>query len=298
MPIFISYSHQDSAFVERLAFQLVQKKINVWVDRWELNVGDSLITRIQDAITGASALLVVLSKASVNSAWVQKVVNSGLLRELEERRVIVLPVLIEDCEIPVFLREKVYADFRSSFDDGLRRILESVASVSNANTGRIEDPTYHSDWALDWGSIENRMWFRFTIVEQAQDQPYTVLSVVRILADREATRAYLEMARAGRAEKAHIRITRAVVNAVNSPDDLIFLLEDQFEQTREYSAMDESGTYHVRMSARRLGADTGRDVLYRAGQQLRGVLEHMEDVTAGPAKSSGQGPNGSLLRSV
>jgi hypothetical protein len=286
MPIFISYSHQDSAFVERLAFQLVQNKINVWVDRWELNVGDSLITRIQDAITGASALLVVLSKASVNSAWVKKEINSGLLRELEELRVIVLPVLIEDCEIPIFLREKIYADFRSSFDDGLRRILESVARISNADTGRIEDPTYHSDWAFDWGSVENRMWFRFTIVEQAHGQPYTVLSVVQILADREATRTYLEMARAGRVEEAHIRITRVVVNAVNTPDDLIVLLEDQFEQAREYTAMDESGTYQVRMSARRLGADTGRDVLYRAGQQLRNILQHMEDVTAGQADSS------------
>lgn len=283
MPIFISYSHQDSEFVDRLALQLVQNKVNVWVDRWELNVGDSLLSRIQDAITGASALLVVLSQASISSAWVQKEINSGLLRELEERRVIVLPILIENCQIPVFLREKVYADFRSSFDAGLRRILESTARISNADTGRIEDPTYHSDWALDWGSAENRMWFRFTIVEQAQDQPYTVLSLVRIAADREATRAYIEMARAGRAEEAHTRLTQIVVDTVNTPEDLVFLLEDQFEQYREYTVVDGLGRYYIRVSARRLGADTGRDVLYRAGQQLRNLLQHMEDVTAGPA---------------
>jgi hypothetical protein len=281
MPIFISYSHQDSRFVDKLALQLVQNRISVWVDRWELNVGDSLLSRIQDAITGASALLVVLSQSSVSSAWVQKEINSGLLRELEERRVIVLPVLIEDCEIPVFPREKVYADFRSSFDTGLRRILESVARISNADTGRIEDPTYHSDWAFDWGSIQDRMSFRFTIVEQAQDQPYTVLSLVRIVADREATKAYMETTRTGCVEEAHLRITKVVVDAVNTPDDLVFLLEDQFEQDREYTAMDGSGTYHVRVSARRLGADTGRDVLYRAGQQLRDILQHIEDVTAG-----------------
>jgi TIR domain len=283
MPIFISYSHQDREFVDRLALQLVQNRINVWVDRWELNVGDSLLSRIQDAITGASALLVVLSRASVSSAWVEKEINSGLVRELEEHRVIVLPVLIEDCQIPVFLREKVYADFRSNFDAGLKRILESVARISNAETGRIEDPTYHSDWAFDWGSVEDRVWFRFTIVEQAQDQPYTVLSLVRIVADREATKAYMEMARTGRAEEAHTRVTKVVVDAVNTPNSLVFLLEDQFEQDREYTAADGAGTYYVRVSARRLGADTGRDVLYRAGQQLLNVLQHMEDVTAGPA---------------
>ena len=33
MPIFISYSHADSDFVDRLATQLVSHAVNVWVDR-------------------------------------------------------------------------------------------------------------------------------------------------------------------------------------------------------------------------------------------------------------------------
>lgn len=127
MPIFISYSHKDTPFVDKLAHQLVQLDIRVWLDRWELHVGDSLISRIQQAITGASALLVILSKSSVSSPWCVKEMNSGLLRELEERQVVVLPVLIEDCQIPLFLREKLYADFRPDFDAGLRVVLESVA---------------------------------------------------------------------------------------------------------------------------------------------------------------------------
>jgi hypothetical protein len=45
MPIFISYNHQDSAFVDRLARNLVLRRHNVWMDRWEMNVGDSLIDK-------------------------------------------------------------------------------------------------------------------------------------------------------------------------------------------------------------------------------------------------------------
>jgi hypothetical protein len=51
MPIFISYSHRDAQFVDKLAHQLVEHDIRVWLDRWELRVGDSLISRIQQAIT-------------------------------------------------------------------------------------------------------------------------------------------------------------------------------------------------------------------------------------------------------
>jgi hypothetical protein len=107
MPIFISYSHEDKTFVDRLAMQLVAYKAKVWLDKWELHVGDSLIKRIQDAIAGASALLVVLSKASVKSEWCKKELSAGLVRELEEKRVVVLPVLKEDCEVPLFLRDKL-----------------------------------------------------------------------------------------------------------------------------------------------------------------------------------------------
>jgi hypothetical protein len=63
LPVFISYSHSDRDFAEKLALQLVKERAPVWIDRWELNVGDSLIQRIQDAVAGASALLLVLSKA-------------------------------------------------------------------------------------------------------------------------------------------------------------------------------------------------------------------------------------------
>lgn len=41
MPVFISYSHQDADFAHQLAGQLVLHKAYVWLDKWELHVGDS-----------------------------------------------------------------------------------------------------------------------------------------------------------------------------------------------------------------------------------------------------------------
>ena len=42
MPIFISYSRKDSRFVDKLAVNLIKNRHHVWMDRWELKVGDSL----------------------------------------------------------------------------------------------------------------------------------------------------------------------------------------------------------------------------------------------------------------
>ena len=80
MPIFISYSHKDKKFVDKLAMQLVRRNVNVWLDRWELSVGDSLVERVQEAVDGASALLVILSNASTASEWCKKELEAGFLR--------------------------------------------------------------------------------------------------------------------------------------------------------------------------------------------------------------------------
>ncbi|WP_154173251.1 toll/interleukin-1 receptor domain-containing protein [Vibrio metoecus] len=131
MPVFISYSHENKDFVDQLAIQLVQHNVNIWLDRWELSIGDSIIDKVQEAADGASALLVILSNASVASEWCKKELSAGLLRELEEKRVVIMPVLLEDCKIPLFARGKLYADFRTNFDDGLKTVLEGIAKVTN-----------------------------------------------------------------------------------------------------------------------------------------------------------------------
>jgi hypothetical protein len=111
MPVFISYNRGDSKFVDHLAKNLVMHRHNIWLDRWEMNIGDSLIDKIQGALTESSAILVILSKRSAASEWCKKELNSGLVRELAEKQVLLLPCVIDDCEIPLFLREKLYADF-------------------------------------------------------------------------------------------------------------------------------------------------------------------------------------------
>src|SRR6185437_5602098 len=96
-------------------------------------------------------ILFILSKASVKSAWCKKELNAALIRELEEKKVIVLPVLKEACKVPPFLREKKYADFRSSFNAGFNDLLSAVARVSNPAQGRIRSGKAWVDWAETWG---------------------------------------------------------------------------------------------------------------------------------------------------
>ena len=274
MPIFVSYSHQNREFATRLAAQLVKHRARVWIDQWELHVGDSLIDRIQAAIEGASALIIVLSRAAVESEWCKKELSSGLLRELEEKRVVVLPVLMEDCDIPLFVRGKKYADFRTDFDGGLKDVLEAIARITSDTLGRIDEPEWHVDWSLDWGMLDDSFFILITMVEQAHDQPYSCLTQIRIIANERATTRYLAFAENDLDWVERGAIIEMLADGTHDKD-LRVLLEDEKEKTVEVTMADRAlGTvFQVLISARRLGEDTGRDILLDLGGQLRRARE-------------------------
>ncbi len=126
--IFLSHNHADKPFVKRLANDLNQAGIKTWVDEAEINVGDSLIAKIEEGINKMEYLGVVLSKRSVNSEWVKREVDIAMNQEINGKKVKVLPLLIEDCELPGFLIGKLYADFRREklYQDGLSKLLHTL----------------------------------------------------------------------------------------------------------------------------------------------------------------------------
>ncbi|MFL6259209.1 MAG: toll/interleukin-1 receptor domain-containing protein [Thermoanaerobaculia bacterium] len=125
--VFLSYSSQDRDFAERLARDLVDYRLRVWWDRWEMRVGDSLVAKIQEGIQSSSWLAVVLSPNSVESSWVKRELASAIVDEISADRVRVLPLLLADCAIPPFLRDKLYADFRDSYEAGLTSLLQRLS---------------------------------------------------------------------------------------------------------------------------------------------------------------------------
>ena len=280
MPIFISYNHSDKKFVDLLAYQLVQRHVNVWLDRWELSVGDTILEKVQEAIDGSSALLVVLSQNSVHSEWCKKEINAGLLKELEEKRVVVLPVLLDDCDIPIFARGKLYADFRTSFDEGLSVVLEGVAKITNPSLARFKEPEFHIDHAIDWGTIDDdTIVIRLTYVEQAQGQPYTCLTLIEIFLQDEAKAAYETRSIDNDGAVARFRVVEALHDHLLEIGDVRPRLSDAFEHVMMLDYVGKVGEHYVtRIGARRLGEDTGRDILINTNNLIERTYRHEKEV--------------------
>lgn len=280
MPVFISYSHSDAAIVNRLAAHLVKHNANVWVDTWELNVGDSILNRVQNAIQESSALLVILSKASVQSEWCKKELSAGLMRELDEKRVVVLPVLVEDCEIPVFLREKMYADLRKGFKQGLRSILDAIGKVTNAYQSRLEETDGNLDWAEDWGFTDNLFHLRFTIIQSPKTLPMTFLTQVYVFCNDIATNRYRKYEAAGLDWIGRAMIAEFLFD-FGERENCQLVLDSQFPQKFEATIMDSKtgGKYDVISESRKMGQDNGKDQVINVSEYLKGIREYVRSVS-------------------
>jgi TIR domain. len=110
--VFLSHSHSDKRFVRNLAKALREKGIGVWVDDAEIRVGESLIEKLRSAIDNVDYVVAVLSEASIKSEWVKRELDIAMNHEIESKRMKVLPLLKDDCDLPGFLKGKLYADFR------------------------------------------------------------------------------------------------------------------------------------------------------------------------------------------
>ena len=127
-PVFVSYSHADKETVRPIASALQTAGVRVIGD-WKFRIGDSLVDRISSGIERAGYLIVMLSPASVGSNWVQRELQIAIDSELARRNVKVLPVILESCDIPAFLRGKVWA--KSDDQDLIEILLRAIRSLGS-----------------------------------------------------------------------------------------------------------------------------------------------------------------------
>lgn len=126
--VFLCHSSSDKPFTRQLALALAGNGLKVWLDDAEIHIGESLIEKIESGISGSKYLIAVLSGNSINSRWCAEELRMAMFRQIAQKGITVLPVLIEECEIPGFLQEKKYADFRNA-DEFDKAVVELCAAI-------------------------------------------------------------------------------------------------------------------------------------------------------------------------
>lgn len=125
--VFISYSSKDSETAERIATALRAVSHDVWFDNWEIHPGDGIVKKIEAGLVQKDTLVVLLSPNSVSSEWVQKELDTALMRQLSGQDVKIIPVLVEPCEIPTALTDISYVDFTTDFQGAIIELMQALS---------------------------------------------------------------------------------------------------------------------------------------------------------------------------
>jgi TIR domain-containing protein len=125
--VFISHASEDKAFVLDFAGRLRARGIDAWLDRWEILPGDSFVRKIFEGIAQAKAVIVVISRHSVDKPWVREELDVAVVRKINDI-IKLIPVVIDDSKVPVCLQATLWeriGDLKN-YDDSVDRVVASI----------------------------------------------------------------------------------------------------------------------------------------------------------------------------
>ena len=110
--IFLSHSSLDNDSTDKLHSLLQQAGLDVWYDEKKMISNSHILTDLPKYIGDSEAFIVILSKNSCSSSWVQD--EYGYARGLYDKKELkaIIPVVIDDCDIPGFYNNYKWIDCR------------------------------------------------------------------------------------------------------------------------------------------------------------------------------------------
>jgi len=128
--IFISHSSKDKKVAAQLATDMNFCGIDVWLDQWELQIGQSLTDELAKAMDESRYIAILITANYNKSVWTKTEYKKALSREQRDGGTVMLPLILGEAEVPDFLEDKIYLDLRTDYYSGLTRIAGMVHGLS------------------------------------------------------------------------------------------------------------------------------------------------------------------------
>lgn len=69
MKVFLSHNKKDKQAAREIAMFLAAEEVSVWFDEWEISAGDSIVGKIDEALSDTTHMLILWSKNASTSNW-------------------------------------------------------------------------------------------------------------------------------------------------------------------------------------------------------------------------------------
>jgi hypothetical protein len=146
---FISYSSKNDDFAKRIHADLQNKGVRCWFAPHDLPIGGKVLDEIDAAIRLRDKLVLVLSKDSIQSGWVEDEVTTAYEEERRRGRTVLFPIRLDEAIMDTkaawaskLRMNRNIGDFRrwkdhDHYQEGLERVLRDLtAGPKNPGDGQ------------------------------------------------------------------------------------------------------------------------------------------------------------------
>jgi hypothetical protein len=129
--VFLSYRSVNRAWVTNLYDVLQELGHTVFLDQTALKPGDPLIKKLQEALKASRAGVLIWSKTTGDSDWVEREYQVLERLAAEKKGFQFVPITLDGSELPLLAGNRIYLDFKN-YPDGpnggeLLRLLHAIA---------------------------------------------------------------------------------------------------------------------------------------------------------------------------
>ncbi|WP_088550203.1 TIR domain-containing protein [Escherichia coli] len=133
MKIFLAHAKEDETITEEIYERLKSGGYSPWMDVKDIPAGVNWDYEIQKNFANSNLIILILSKVSTQkNGYIRREINDAIdkLKYYKPDDVFVIPLLIDDCEVPAYISSKLqFIDFkRNDGWDILSRSLRLAAS--------------------------------------------------------------------------------------------------------------------------------------------------------------------------
>ncbi len=127
--VFISYAREDATMVRQFNADIESNGFLTWFDEKDLLLGQNWRVVIPKEIRKSDFFIFMLSTRSVTKrGYVQaeQKIAMDVLDEMPESDIFIIPVRIDDCEVPYSLEKYLYVDLFPDYNQALDKILKTL----------------------------------------------------------------------------------------------------------------------------------------------------------------------------
>ncbi|HZF13273.1 MAG TPA: TIR domain-containing protein [Thermoanaerobaculia bacterium] len=138
---FIGHSRGDRDAADWVQRRLEQRPASYWCDATEISPGERWREKLDHEIASSDYVVVFLTPNVVSSKWLADELCSSS-GELEQKKVTVIPVLLEDCELPRELMKWQTFDCRTHRNAELSNLGRCLLSAPQIDFSLLTPPSF------------------------------------------------------------------------------------------------------------------------------------------------------------